>query len=74
MRIYRVDVNRPRVDSRDYWESRRTALVCSDSLDKAVQTVVAYYNNVEDVTDYFVTDIAIEASTESGEGAILIMC
>jgi len=48
-------------------------MVCSDSLDKAAQTVVAYYNDVEDVTDYFVTGIGIEASTESGEGAILIM-
>lgn len=74
MRIYRVDVNRPRVENRDFWETCRTAMVCADSLDKAAQTVVAYYNDVEDVTDYFVTDIGIAASTESGEGDILIMC
>jgi hypothetical protein len=34
---------------------------------------VAYYNEVDDVDDYFVNYVSIEASTDSNEGDVLIM-
>lgn len=73
MRVYRICVNRPAMEGVDSWDTRRTAVAVTDSLDQAMQKAIDYYNDMEDVTDYYMTDISIEASTEAGEGAILLV-
>lgn len=73
MRMYRICVRRPQAGKEDPWETQRTAYVVVESFDQAVEKVTAYYNDLEDVDDYYASDVCIEASTELGEGALLLI-
>lgn len=72
MKVLRVSVNRPAVKGKDPWDTRRTVLVMGDSADEAMKKAVAYYNDLDDVGDYYAQEIDIVASETEGEGDILL--
>jgi hypothetical protein len=48
-------------------------MVITDSLDEAVTKTIAHYNDIDGVNDYYFNDISVRASTEEGEGGVLLM-
>lgn len=74
MKVFRVTVTRPEAQNQeDPWRLRRTATVVGESFDAATKKTVAYYNDLHDVDDYFVSEVYIMASDAEGEGDALIM-
>jgi hypothetical protein len=57
----------------EYIQMRRSALVITDSLDDAVSKTIDYYNDIDGADDYYFQDISVSASTEEGEGGVLLM-
>lgn len=72
MKVFRVSVNRPVTKGKDPWETRRTVLVIGDSADEAMKKAVGYYNDLDDVDDYYPQEVDIIASEIEGEGDILL--
>ena len=74
MKIFRVTVSRPAKQSQeDPWKLRRSVTVVGESFDAATKKAIAHYNDLDDVDDYFVSEVYIVASDVEGEGDVLIM-
>ena len=71
MKVFRVNVNRPRQPKQDPWETQRSVYVVSDSMDESVRKAIEYFNDLDDADDYFTTGVDILASTD-GEGEVLL--
>ncbi len=72
MKLFRISVNRPAKKGKDPWETRRTVFVMGESADGSMKKAVAYYNDLDDVADYFTQGVEIVASETEGEGDILL--
>lgn len=74
MKLFRITVTRPTLrNEEDAWRKQRDAFVTGDSFDAANKAAVAYYNDVEDVDDYYVRGVDIVASDEDvNSGGVLI--
>jgi hypothetical protein len=77
VKAFSVSVRRPDVKTKGkentMGSSWRGAMVLSESFDDAAKKAVAYYNDVDDVDDYFVTGASVYATTDEGEGDVLIV-
>lgn len=73
MKAYSVTVARPVKKGQDQWSTYRYALVVGEGFDDATRKVVAYYNDIDGVDDYFVNGVDVTASTDEGEGGILLI-
>ncbi len=71
MKVFRVNLNRPRKPKQDPWETKRSVYVVSDSIDESVRKAIEYFNDLDDADDYFTTGVDILASTD-GEGEVLL--
>jgi hypothetical protein len=76
VKAFHITVTRPAKNQKereDEWSRRREALVISESFDAATNLAIKHYNDIDGVDDYFVRDVDVTASTEEGEGGILLM-
>jgi hypothetical protein len=80
LRAYNVSVSRPETEEirarerrGEYVRMWRDALVITDGLDDAVSKAIDYYNDIDGVDDYYFNNISVSASTDEGEGCILLM-
>lgn len=71
MKVFRVNLNRPRKPKQDPWETQRSVYVASGSMDESVRKAIEYFNDLDDADDYFTTGVDILASTD-GEGEVLL--
>jgi hypothetical protein len=46
--------------------------VVADSFDEATKLVVAHFNDLDARDDYYVNEVEVMASTEEGEGDVLL--
>ncbi|MDR1206700.1 MAG: hypothetical protein LBL26_14670 [Peptococcaceae bacterium] len=51
----------------------RNVIVLSESFEDAARKSVAYYNDIDGVDDYFVSSVSVYASTDEGEGNVLLV-
>jgi hypothetical protein len=57
----------------DPWlAARRSSFVLADSFDTAGKLAVSHFNDLDAKEDYFVTGVEVLASTEEGEGEVLL--
>ena len=74
MKAINVSVRRPEQNrKRDADIMWREALVLSESIDDATRKTIAHFNDIDGVEDYYVSSIHISASTEEGEGGVLLV-
>lgn len=76
MRIYNLTVSRPAItqeQKEDPRRLRRSVMTVAEGFDDAATRAVTHYNDIDGVNDYYVTGASIVASTEEGEGAILLV-
>jgi hypothetical protein len=80
VRAYKITVARPKTEeiiarelSGEYIPLWRSSLVVTESLDEAVTKTIKYYNDIDGVDDYYLTDISVVASTDDGADGVLLM-
>jgi hypothetical protein len=80
LKLFSVSVRRPpRKDNKgeEIYERWREAFVMSSGYDEAVRKAVAYYNDLDDVDDYFTNGVSVCATTadddDAAQGGVLLM-
>jgi hypothetical protein len=76
LKLFRIELRRPALNKKerdDPWTvPRRESFVVADGFDTATSLVVSHFNDLDGRDDYYVAGVDVVASTEEGEGDVLL--